>query len=605
MVNAERPSVYDELGPIVTPWVPLGIGFLAIGVGMTLALSAADCWVPIWLTLLVGGLIANGWAVGLRLQYPGWPFLGVLPRRLVLAFLGSLTLACPAVTFAMLWQHMQPLVNMSALWESSLSFFQLEQGSLVLLLALGALVLVIVLVPILVLVFSRSPANGWNKQDRSGPQGMFQGLESAVVLAFASVAVGLVYLALDAEWDSLRMLVGVAMGVAYAGIVLVVLPRLLRRLVLVSLVCLHFGGILAVVASIPPPTAPTPPWWTNRIWVKFYRYYLPFTYLNNAYHFYSPDPGPPTLLWFQVEYVDADGKIADRRWVTLPDRTQYRTCLEYHRRLAMTESTNVLFVLSPKLEELLQARRYQGMVRGIHLYPEEVLPVTHQYREPQPSAKMMLRSYARHVARHFVPPEGSGLKVKGVKVYRVVHDVIEANKLQKGGDPFHGTSYWPYYQGEYDTDGKLKDDRDPFLYWLIPILPGNSYRSLVITDALAAQAIAPVGVPMGSYVQAITGLRAATSTGFMPGGQGEVIDYVKLHAGGGFGLTRKSYQELTKDGVPEEVVKKLGPAVGEFFVTEQQFLDAVAGRLTADELAKHSPSIAKAARPTSPVTRAK
>ena len=31
-----------------------------------------------------------------------------------------------------------------------------------------------------------------------------------------------------------------------------------------------------------------------------FRHYLLFTYMNNAYHFYSPDPGPPTLLYRRV-----------------------------------------------------------------------------------------------------------------------------------------------------------------------------------------------------------------------------------------------------------------------------------------------------------------
>jgi hypothetical protein len=31
------------------------------------------------------------------------------------------------------------------------------------------------------------------------------------------------------------------------------------------------------------------------------------------------------------------------------------------------------------------------------------------------------------------------------------------------------TLFWPYFQGEFDRDGNLKDPNDPYLYWLIPI----------------------------------------------------------------------------------------------------------------------------------------
>ncbi len=40
------------------------------------------------------------------------------------------------------------------------------------------------------------------------------------------------------------------------------------------------------------------------LWGKVYRPYLQFFYLNNAYHFYSPEPGPPVLVWFRIDYTD-------------------------------------------------------------------------------------------------------------------------------------------------------------------------------------------------------------------------------------------------------------------------------------------------------------
>ena len=38
-------------------------------------------------------------------------------------------------------------------------------------------------------------------------------------------------------------------------------------------------------------------------------------------------------------------------------------------------------------------------------------------------------------------------------------------------DPFHPTTYRPYYLGTYDAEGKLLDPEDPMLYWLVPVLP--------------------------------------------------------------------------------------------------------------------------------------
>src|SRR5262249_57931030 len=48
-------------------------------------------------------------------------------------------------------------------------------------------------------------------------------------------------------------------------------------------------------------------------------------------------------------------------------------------------------------------------------------------------------------------------------------------ELGNGVDPNALTTYLPYYQGKYDPDGVLLDDKgkekDPFLYWLLPTVP--------------------------------------------------------------------------------------------------------------------------------------
>ena len=72
-------------------------------------------------------------------------------------------------------------------------------------------------------------------------------------------------------------------------------------------------------------------------------------YLNNAYHFYSPDPGPATYVWFRIFYVTNEidpesnqPKLAGH-WVKVPDVKDdgthgYRVSLEYQRHLSLTEN---------------------------------------------------------------------------------------------------------------------------------------------------------------------------------------------------------------------------------------------------------------------------
>src|SRR5437667_416198 len=80
---------------------------------------------------------------------------------------------------------------------------------------------------------------------------------------------------------------------ALAGAALVAAPRPWRQGVISAIIVFHFGGIFMATAS-PPPT----PWLVEQMFQRVYNPYLQFMYLRNAYHFYSPEPGPASLLCF-------------------------------------------------------------------------------------------------------------------------------------------------------------------------------------------------------------------------------------------------------------------------------------------------------------------
>ena len=140
-------------------------------------------------------------------------------------------------------------------------------------------------------------------------------LASALLVAAADAAVLVSYLATDEAWDSLRLALVVLWVVGLLTVPLLLLPSFGRRIAVSVLVVLHFGGILTAVTSVGLSNG-TAPWVPITLWSRVYRPYLSFMYLNNAYHFYSPEPGPPTLVWFLVEF---DGK-APPRWLKLVNR---------------------------------------------------------------------------------------------------------------------------------------------------------------------------------------------------------------------------------------------------------------------------------------------
>lgn len=299
-----------------------------------------------------------------------------------------------------------------------------------------------------------------------------------------------------------------AAAAAFIAFLLVLAPRWLRRLGVSLLIIFHFGGICTAVLAAPPQ-----PWVFEWLWVNVYRPYLQFTYLNNAYHFYAPEPGPASLMWYRIEYEPNEDGTRNYRWVKMPnledgklieydanDHPRHIPRVQFTRRLslAMSAGQNIQ-VAEPVLTNLAQQRKIRGTRDGIPWYPEGILPMGRQYREPNSVAKRWVASYARHVAlkyKHGTHPEK---KVTGVKVYIVEHLYPSPAELgttrdpqgkelapRKMNDPTH---YLPTYLGEFDADGKMKPEclrvevdgrgntnkydvsqRDPYLYWVIPVL---------------------------------------------------------------------------------------------------------------------------------------
>lgn len=315
---------------------------------------------------------------------------------------------------------------------------------------------------------------------------------TAACLAVGALVALLCYLASWPAWDSFRLVLGVFAGVGLAGALLVILPRVYRRVVILLLVLFHFGGILTAVFSVPPPNG-VACWTTSALWTYIYRPYLQFTYLNNAYHFYSPEPGPATQLWFCVRYDDPD---LPPRWFRVPRREDYPSKLLYQRATALTESTTYGRGYPDDILNRVVRRSKERDVIPYHpdLQTDKTSwgPDLLQYREPnEVTAKKYVASYARHVARgaKYRDPGSPGTPVKSVKVYRVLHLMLTAEEMAWGMDPEDPTKLLPVYMGEFNTDGELLDPDGPLLYWVVPIkLEPDGKGGSVIKDYVGVHA---------------------------------------------------------------------------------------------------------------------
>ena len=291
------------------------------------------------------------------------------------------------------------------------------------------------------------------------------------------------YAGVPNAWDSVQLFFGVAGLIGLIGAAWNWLPRRVTLGLILAGVAFHFAGILSAITS-PAPT----PFLADQYWRRVARPYLQFAYMNNAYQFYSPDPGPACEIWAAIEYrpegaapndPDAPRQCA---WVVIPTRAEHwkdPLGVSYYRRLSLTENTAQIYrqgYFLPPAEAALVEQRRQSEDARIPRYGQQavqrIVPVDLVTRQ-------VLPSYARHLAHaHPAPP---GRKVTAVKIYRVQHAIVNpeqfvgydslTNSRMPPWGPYNASLYMPYFQGEFAPDGTLKNSQAAMLYWMVPIVP--------------------------------------------------------------------------------------------------------------------------------------
>jgi hypothetical protein len=312
-------------------------------------------------------------------------------------------------------------------------------------------------------------------------------LESAGLVGCSAFGGLLAHYALDREWDSMQLAVNVLIALALGGAVLLMLPSIPRKIIASLLIVFHFLGIVTAVSTVPAPNNVTP-WIPSQLWIRVYRPYLQFFFLNNAYHFYSPEPGPPEWLWFLVTYQNGE-----KEWVKVPDR-EHDLLMMHNTRMLSVSAAGTDNFSRPRADQpdnpplmqwsaLLERRRLEGERMHIPLFNDPGYPVPPppaQYSEPVwEYTKEMCASFAKHVAQTH-PWRGSpDNTVKTVKVYHLRHNIVEPSQLAQRFDPWDPSLFQVWFEGEFSPDGDpLSVERDengtivsqdPFLYWQLPI----------------------------------------------------------------------------------------------------------------------------------------
>lgn len=348
-------------------------------------------------------------------------------------------------------------------------------------------------------------------------------IESAALVSISGLAALAGWGGMHPDWVSGQMFYGALFLLSLTGSLVILLPSLYRKVALSLWVLFHFTGMAVCVTSVDPP-GNTGPWVAKQLWTWIYRPYNSFLYMTNAYHFYSPDPGAPELMWFAIKYEDDSYS-----WVKLPERSNSPIGMHYQRLLALPAHTfgamNRLPFTAAELnlipqenwpergswEEIYYRREMGSTLEYRRLERPRRLPipmvldldVSWQYREPNDTSKKIIASVARRIfwtAPKPLDEEGNvrqDVKIKSVKVYRIVHQVLTPHELAKGISPLEKTKHLPYFLGEFDGFGRIIDTKEPFLYWYLPITlvpanyPGHGLSSRPGVPAIRTRDVPP------------------------------------------------------------------------------------------------------------------
>jgi len=281
--------------------------------------------------------------------------------------------------------------------------------------------------------------------------------------AIAAVTCLIASFGYPSSWDSGPRVTYVMAVVGLIATGLALMPTRMRWITVTILPLLHFSGIMTAVTGPPPQ-----PYLSEQMWARIYRPYLQFMYLNNAYQFYSPEPGSAVQLWACIKYKTED-KNRRFKWFRMPVRPEQvrdPLGLTYFRRLALTERFNAPNNAAESPAEMDQIRQRRELRRDIPHHPQ--LTESQEYRAPTNEfRRLVLPSYARHLIH---ANQVSDLEVESILLYRVDHRIVLPGSISQGFSVFDPSWYVPVFYGEFDAAGILLDAKEPMLYWVVPIL---------------------------------------------------------------------------------------------------------------------------------------
>lgn len=209
------------------------------------------------------------------------------------------------------------------------------------------------------------------------------------------------------------------------------------KLVVSLVVLVHLAALFSCVLAGGGPFA------MKQVCVLF-RPYLRFMWLDNAYRFYAPEPGPTEVLWYYLKYEDGSG-----RWYQVPRREDFTLRMPFQRYMSiallassLTDSQAIPLKDDPEARALALA---QNRVKVKTVLDARGL--------------IYFRSYARHIARTHATHPHTGARLLAMDVYRAIYYIRSPYQIRQNMDMYDPRLVGVIYYDTFDTAGNLVDEQ--------------------------------------------------------------------------------------------------------------------------------------------------
>lgn len=212
------------------------------------------------------------------------------------------------------------------------------------------------------------------------------------------------------------------------------------KLIVSLIVLFHLSAILSHVLSGGGP-------FVMRVLSSYYRPYLKTMWLDNAYRFYAPDPGPTEVIWYHLQYNDGS-----TRWTQVPRREDFYFRMPFQRHMSIALLGSMMNEQQPVAAKDDPASVASMLVNNRPVMRTVLTPV----------GEVFFRSYARHVARMEMKHPVTQAELISLDCYLIKYLIRSPFDMRSNIDMYDPRMLNIQFVATFSPDGVLSNFQEGF-----------------------------------------------------------------------------------------------------------------------------------------------